>query len=82
MGVPKLWRCANADCTAEFKRLGTGKIYTLPVDRPEAWGLPPNIKQKVVWLCSKCAKTKEVEFDREHFQVLLVGRSSSSRRTA
>ncbi|MGB8889734.1 MAG: hypothetical protein WCC87_23625 [Candidatus Korobacteraceae bacterium] len=82
MRLPQIGKCANPECRVEFKRLGTGKIYTLPVSQPQAWGLPPNIKQKVVWLCAKCAMTKEVEFDREHFQVQVVNRHRAHQQTA
>ena len=82
MSSPTLGKCANPDCKAEFKRLGTGKIYTLPVVRPQEWGLPAHVKQKVVWLCSKCAATREVEFDKQHCQVLVVWRERSHRQTA
>ncbi len=58
-------KCANPECHAEFKRLGTGKIYSLPVTQSQAWGLPADVKQKVVWLCSKCAASKDVEFDEQ-----------------
>jgi len=78
----KVHHCANPECGAEFKRLGTGRLYTLPVTRSEAWGLPVHIKQKVVWLCSRCALTHEVEFDKQHCQVLLVRRERSHRQTA
>lgn len=74
--------CANPGCRAEFKRLGTGKLYTLPVTRSQAWGLPTHIKQKVVWLCSHCARTHEVRFDKQHCRVLLVRRDKSHRQTA
>jgi len=82
MRSPGLKTCANQDCHAEFKRLGDGRIYTLPVSEPQAWGLPPQSKQKVVWLCSKCAMSKQVEFDREHHQVLVVSRERVQRRSA
>jgi hypothetical protein len=82
MPASSLGKCANPECQAEFKRLGTGKLYTLPVTRPQAWGLPTRIKQKVVWLCSRCARTHDVEFDKQHCQVLLVHREKSHRQTA
>jgi len=82
MRAPALGKCANPECKAEFKRLGTGKIYTLPVTEPQAWGLPANVKQKVVWLCSKCAMTRQVEFDQEHCQVLIVRRQRPQRESA
>jgi hypothetical protein len=82
MPAPELGKCANPECNAEFKRLGTGRIYTLPVNQPQAWGLPAHIKQKVVWLCSKCASTKRVEFDRQGCRVLIVSRQYSHRQSA
>lgn len=82
MRPPQIGKCANPDCRAEFKRLGTGKIYTLPVTKPQAWGLPPSVKQKVVWLCAKCASGQEVEFDEQRFQVRVVRRPSSQQKSA
>ncbi len=73
----RIEKCANPDCHAEFKRLGTGKLYTLAVRSPHAWGLPPHVRQKVVWLCSRCAQTREVEFDKQHCRVLVVTRERS-----
>jgi len=78
----KVDKCANPECKAEFKRLGTGELYILPVSRPQAWGLPPHSKQKVVWLCSQCALTSEVQFDQQHCQVRLVRRERTHRQTA
>ena len=75
-------KCANPECQAEFKRLGTGKIYTLAVSDPKSWGLPTHIKQKVAWLCPRCALIYEVQFDEQHCQGLLVRRESSQRQTA
>jgi hypothetical protein len=82
MRVPGLGKCANPECKAEFKRLGTGKIFSAPVEQPQAWGLPPNIKQKVVWLCARCAMTRQVKFDQQHCQVLIVSRHGSHRQSA
>jgi len=82
MRVSGLGKCANPECEAEFKRLGDGKLYTLSVSHSQAWGLPPHVKQKVVWLCSRCALTREVEFDKQHCQVLLVRRHRPQKQTA
>jgi len=82
MPAAKVKNCANPECNAEFRRLGTGKLYILHVTHPQAWGLPPHAKQKVVWLCSRCAQTQEVEFDKQHCQVLLVRRERSRRQSA
>ena len=80
MPAPVLGKCANPECQAEFKRLGTGKIYTRPVSHPQAWGLPPHVKQKVLWLCSKCAAENQVEFDEKHCQVRVVSRTQLRRK--
>ncbi len=82
MHAPALGKCANPECKTEFKRLGAGKIYTAPVKEPQAWGLPPHVKQKVVWLCARCAMTKHVEFDQQHCQVLIVSRQRPQRQSA
>jgi hypothetical protein len=81
MRASRVEMCANPGCQAEFKRLGLGKLYTLPVTRSQAWGLPAHIKQKVAWLCSRCALTHEVEFDKQHCQVLVVRREKPHRQT-
>ena len=82
MRAARVERCVNPQCEAEFKRLGTGKLYTLPVSRPQAWGLPAHVKQMVVWLCSKCAVTREVEFDTQRCEVVIVSRERSHRQSA
>lgn len=80
MRPPHIGKCANPDCRTEFKRLGTGKIYSWPVTQPQAWGLPPNVKQKAVWLCAKCASGNDVEFDQQHFQVHVISRHRTHQR--
>jgi hypothetical protein len=76
-------KCANPECKIEFKRLGMGKLYILAVADSKSWGLPENVKQKVAWLCSKCAAGYEVEFDEQQCQVRLVERAHlPQRRTA
>lgn len=54
----------------------------MPVTDATRWGLPSHMKQKVVWLCSKCASTKEVRFDGEHYQVLIVSRLKQHQKSA
>ena len=59
-----------------------GKIYTSPVKQPQAWGLPPHIKQKVVWLCGKCATSHKVVFDQQRCQVLVINHERVHKRSA
>jgi len=77
-----LGKCANPNCGSEFKRLGTGRIYTLLVRNPRMWGLPENVRQKVVWLCGKCDYHKKIRFDQERCEVLVVNRQEHLRKTA
>lgn len=77
-----LGKCANPECKCEFKRLGTGRIYTLQVTDPKLWGLPSSVKQKVVWLCAKCDHHKKVLFDHSSGQVLVVNRHAHFKQTA
>lgn len=72
MSTVKLGKCASANCPSEFKRMGTGKIFSAAVNDPKPWGLTEGKKQLVVWLCSKCAKAYRVEFDRKHHEVRVV----------
>jgi hypothetical protein len=77
-----LGKCANPECHCEFKRLGTGRIYTLQVTEPLRWGLPSYVKQKVVWLCAKCDHHKKVQFDHQSGQVLVINRHAHLRQSA
>lgn len=82
MPLEKLGKCISPDCKAEFKRMGTGKIYSLHVSEPQRWGMPAHTRQIVVWLCSSCAAKKRVRFDRNHCQVLVVSKHESNRDVA
>lgn len=82
MRSDRLGKCVNPGCAAEFKRLGTGRIFTSPVKQPQAWGLPPHSKQKVVWLCGKCAASYRVVFDQQRCQVLVINSERVQKRSA
>ena len=82
MPISAVGKCVNPECNAEFKRLGTGQIYSFPVHKPLTWGLPPHVKQKVVWLCGKCAMTKQVKLDQQRCQVLITERARVHKRSA
>ncbi len=81
-GVPDLQTCVNPECTAAFKKLGDGILFAKTVDDPLAWGLPSGKKQKVVWLCSGCAKTRDVVFDTARKQVVLQPRPARRKAAA
>lgn len=72
--------CANSNCNAHLHRMGDGKLYAFPVDDPKSWGLPPHLKQKVVWLCGECAGNMYVRLDRRHHRVQLVHRHAYARQ--
>lgn len=82
MRASGLGKCVNPGCRADFKRLGTGKIFSSPIKQPQAWGLPSHIRQKVVWLCAKCAANHKVVFDQQRCQVLVVNIERVHKRSA
>lgn len=82
MRMTGLGKCANPSCRTEFKRLGTGRIFSSHVKQPQAWGLPSDVHQKVVWLCGHCAASHRVVFDQQHCQVLVVNNERVRKRSA
>jgi hypothetical protein len=61
--------CANPKCDAEFKRLGQGKLFIQPSDPADTTN---GLRQKVIWLCSRCARHFEVRFDQSRKTYSLV----------
>lgn len=77
--VSDVTTCINPDCNNKFLRLGKGHLSAYDVKDPAAWGLPPHVKQKVVWICEECSRTYYVRLDRRHYVVRLVHRWSQPR---
>ena len=69
---PDVSTCANPECKSKFKRLGAGELFVFPVHDPKAWGLSPQIKQKVFWLCDGCCEKFHVRLDRKHHAAQIV----------
>jgi hypothetical protein len=73
--------CANPACNAEFMRLGEGAISVFHVNGDsEAWGLPAQARQKVVWLCDKCCERFYVRLDRRRHTVHVVQKRDQAQR--
>lgn len=72
--------CANPECKSKFTRLGDGELFVFPVSDPKAWGLPPQVRQKVFWLCNHCCPKFHVRVDRRHHSAQVVQRPAT--RTA
>ncbi len=50
-------KCANPKCEAEFRRLGTGKLYIKTLK---------GSRQKAAWLCKKCqGEGFDLSYDRK-----------------
>lgn len=79
---PDIQTCANPACNAPFTRLGEGKLFVFPIDDPEPWGLPTNIKQKAVWLCSGCEPAFYVRLDRTRHRVHIAHKPTHHHRVA
>ena len=73
--------CAVPGCDSKFQRLGDGELFVSHISDPKAWGLPPHVKQKVIWLCDGCCHEYHVRFDRRHHSAQLV-RKSVTRKVA
>ena len=73
--------CANPACEGKFVRLGDGELSVFPITDPQAWGLPPHVKQKVIWLCNGCCEQYYVRIDRRHHCAQLV-RKTATRKVA
>lgn len=74
--------CANPKCESKFVRLGNGELFVFPVTDPKAWGLPPQVKQKVLWLCDNCCPKYYVRFDRRHHSAQIAQKPSTTRKVA
>jgi hypothetical protein len=45
------------------------------VNDPLAWGLPEDVKQKVVWICDECSQRYRLRLDRKQHTIELVSRA-------
>lgn len=63
---PNVSTCANPDCSAEFKRLGDGKLFTEPANV-----LLNGKPRQIVWLCASCSRTHDLRYDREKHRFIL-----------
>lgn len=70
--TPGIGKCANPHCEASFLRLGEGLLTVFSVEDPGTLGLPSDTRQKVVWLCDRCAQHKYVHYDREHNRIRVL----------
>lgn len=77
--APDVSTCANHACDAAFSRLGEGQLFAFAIRDPEKLGLPKNLKQKVLWLCSACSERYSVEFDENAAEVRLHRKQSTKR---
>ena len=75
-GRKSLDKCANDNCSAEFKSLGEGQLFVFPVSNPGAWKLPHGSRQKILWLCDDCCKTLALELDNDSTRVRVVRREN------
>ncbi len=74
--------CANPECKSRFRKLGEGELFVFPVPDPKAWGLPPQVKQKVFWLCERCCDHYNVRIDRRHHMGQVVAKAGITRKVA
>jgi len=75
MTPPKVSHCANPKCTAEFKRLGEGRLF---IQRINPKSNANRLQQKAIWLCNRCARHFEVAFDDSRQSYHLVQHSRTA----
>ncbi len=69
-------KCANPECGAEFRRLGTGKLFVKTLTK--ATGSSGNA-QRTAWLCAKCTEHGfDLRFDRKSAKFQLVERKKAA----
>ena len=63
---PSVSTCANPQCSAKFKRLGDGKLYTEPLNL--------HVKgraRQIIWMCNDCSRTHVLRYDREKLEFVI-----------
>lgn len=64
---PNVSTCVNPNCSAEFKRLGDGKLFTQPANV-----YVQGRARQVVWLCGSCSRDHDLRYDREKHEFILL----------
>lgn len=77
--TPEAGLCANPQCSTEFRKLNEGKLYLIPVQDSKAMNLPPEIKQKSVWLCATCSRSMYIRFDSRNHVLQLCHKQPNER---
>ena len=69
-------RCANPNCTREFRELGKGRLFLLP-PVPEfgesLFSPQPKLIDHCYWLCPECSLTHTVSRERGKLIVTKLG---------
>ena len=55
-------KCANPNCSKEFRRLGEGKLFVKTLKKAVG---PTSMSQRAAWLCNECCEDGfDLRFDR------------------
>jgi hypothetical protein len=69
-------KCANPDCSKEFRRLGEGKLFVKTLKKATG---PTSLSQRAAWLCNKCSDDGyELRFDRKSETFHLMSRRKAA----
>lgn len=74
---PSVSTCANPNCSAKFKRLGDGKLFTEPANVHER-----GRGRLMVWMCDSCTRHHSLRYDREHHKFIVTPHHYRGKRIA
>ena len=72
-----LHKCANPDCSRQFRHLTEGKLFVIEAPSPRPWmGAHARVarlrfRKQYRWLCDDCSQYLSLAFDRGHGTVLM-----------
>ena len=69
-------KCANPDCSREFRRLGEGKLFVKTLKKAVG---PTSLSQRAAWLCNACSENGfDLRFDRRSETFHLISRRKAA----
>ena len=73
MSQSNVSKCANPQCPAEFKRLGSGQLFLHPPAKNSK-----TQRMTTAWLCENCASSHTMRYDGRHHSFILIRREHAA----
>ena len=69
-------KCANPNCSTEFRRLGDGKLFVKTLKKASG---PNGLSQRAAWLCNKCCDNGvDLRFDSKSVTFVVFHRRKAA----